>query len=44
MAAEEVANIERPNDPVHKKKFMVKQVSKKRVLEKRCSAEHVPLE
>ena len=44
MAGEEVANIERPNDPVHKKKFMVKQVSKKRVLEKRCSAGNVPLE
>ena len=44
MAANEVRNIERTTDPGHKKKFMIKQISSKWSLEKRYSAEDIPLE
>ena len=43
MAPNEVRNIERPTDPVHQKKFMVKQISREWSFEKRYSAQGIPL-
>ena len=48
MAVNEIINIKRSTDRVHKKKkkkkLTVKQVSNKRCSEKKCSAENVPVE
>ena len=44
MDANDVSNIGRPTDPVHQKKFTVKQAYNKKCFEKRGSMKNVPVE